>query len=116
MARKLGSDLSVINPKEIENFIPLYINRLMEILKIKATKENHVNVLHHIQGYLKKGLDKSNKAELTEVINDYRLGLVPLIVPITLLKHHFRKLPFEYIERSYYMSPHPKELMLLNNV
>ena len=116
LARSLGSDLSAIDEVSIEEFVPEYIKRLMSILKIKATTKNHVNVLHHIQGYLKKDLDKEDKAELTEVINIYRLGQVPLIVPITLLRHYFRKFPYDYISKSYYMNPHPKELMLLNEL
>jgi uncharacterized protein YbgA (DUF1722 family) len=75
-----------------------------------------VNTLHHIQGYLKKHLDADDKMELENMIADYRNGLLPLIVPITLLRHHFRKFPNAYITESYYMKPHPGELMLLNNI
>jgi uncharacterized protein YbgA (DUF1722 family) len=53
---------------------------------------------------------------LTDSVENYRRGLLPLIVPITLLRHHFRRNPNEYIERSYYMQPHPDELMLLNSL
>ena len=88
----------------------------MSILKVYAKRSNHVNVLEHIRGYLKHDLDKDDKQELTESIENYRLGRLPLIVPITLLRHHFRKHPDPYIERSYYMQPHPDELMLLNSL
>jgi len=50
------------------------------------------------------------------VIERYRNGYVPLIVPLTLLKHHFRKTPDPYIEESYYMSPYPQELQLINQL
>ena len=75
-----------------------------------------MNVLQHIQGYLKNYLDKEDKSELTEVIEQYRLGFLQLLVPITLLKHHFMKHPDEYISESYFINPHPKELMLLNSL
>jgi len=88
----------------------------MDILRIFARRSNHVNVLEHIRGYLKRDLDKIDKQELTDSIENYRKGLLPLIVPITLLRHHFRKIPNRYIERSYYMQPHPDELMLLNSL
>jgi uncharacterized protein YbgA (DUF1722 family) len=86
----------------------------MRLLKIIATRGGHVNVLQHIQGYLKKDLSADDKAELCEVIECYRNGEVPLIVPLTLLKHHFRHAPDPYIENSYYLSPYPQELRLLN--
>jgi len=87
-----------------------YILLLMTRLKKIATRPQHVNVLQHIQGYLKKQLTMDEIAELCEVIEAYRRAELPLVVPITLLKHHFRKTPDPYIEQSYYMSPYPQEL------
>lgn len=112
--RRLGQMVSTISQWEINEFCRRYLTSLMPILKIPATRKNHVNVLQHIQGYLKRDLDKEDKKELNETIEQYRKGLLPLIVPITLFRHHFRKCPNEYIENSYYMNPHPAELMLLN--
>lgn len=93
-----------------------YIRQLMKILKKVATRKQHVNVLQHIQGYLKKELSSDDKLELCDVIERYRHGEIPLIVPLTLLKHHFRKCPDPYIENSYYMSPYPQELQLINQL
>lgn len=116
LGRQLGRELSSAHSQLIEDYAAGYLSQLMAILKIFAKRSNHVNVLEHIRGYLKRDLDKSDKRELTDSIENYRLGLLPLIVPITLLRHHFRKIPNEYIERSYYMQPHPDELMLLNSL
>lgn len=93
-----------------------YIAKLMPLLRKVASRNQHVNVLQHIQGYLKKELDSDDKAELCNLIERYRNAEVPLIVPITLLKHHFRKAPDPYIENSYYLSPYPEELCLSNQV
>lgn len=114
--RALGRELSRAHDEPVEEYAPRYIAELMDILKIYARRSNHVNVLEHIRGYLKRDLDKSDKQELTDSIEKYRLGQLPLIVPITLLRHHFRKNPNTYIERSYYLQPHPDELMLLNSL
>jgi uncharacterized protein YbgA (DUF1722 family)/uncharacterized protein YbbK (DUF523 family) len=114
--RALGRELSGAHEQPVESYAPSYLTELMSILRIYARRSNHVNVLEHIRGYLKRELDKSDKQELTESIEKYRLGQLPLIVPITLLRHHFRKNPNRYIERSYYMQPHPDELMLLNSL
>jgi len=91
-----------------------YVTKLMTALKRPATRKNHTNVLQHIQGYLKSVLDRADKAELVEVIERYRLGQVPLVVPITLLNHHFRRHPDPYIAQQVYLNPHPPELMLRN--
>ncbi len=114
--RKLGKLVADVSKQETGTFCEQYLAELMSILKIPASRKNHVNVLQHIQGYLKRDLDKEDKNELTETIHQYRKGLIPLIVPITLLRHHFRKCPNAYINNSYYMNPHPSELMLLNEL
>ena len=117
MGRRLGRELAATSQEEIAaDYASRYLEQLMAILSVYAKRSNHVNVLEHIRGYLKRDLDKSDKQELTDSIENYRKGLLPLIVPITLLRHHFRKIPNQYIERSYYMQPHPDELMLLNSL
>lgn len=112
----LGSLLAKANSAEVEIIAESYLEIMMKALKSIATRSNHVNTLQHIQGYLKRDLDREDKAELTEIITSYQQGLVPLIVPITLLRHHFRRHPNLYISNSTYMNPHPAELMLLNNI
>lgn len=99
----LGRLLASANKDNLQAVAEQYIASLMPLLKALATRKQHVNVLQHIQGYLKKELTADDKAELVEIIDDYRHGIVPLIVPITLLKHHFRHYPDDYIAQSYYL-------------
>ena len=115
-ARDLGKLLVNASEQNLEELADFYINKVMDTLKIIASSKTHANTLQHIQGYLKKDLDTDDKTELGEIIDDYRNGLLPLIVPITLLKHHFRKHPNSYITKSHYMTPHPGEMMLLNRI
>jgi uncharacterized protein YbgA (DUF1722 family)/uncharacterized protein YbbK (DUF523 family) len=114
--RPLGQLLASVTQDNILAIAEQYILQLMTLLKTVVNRSNHVNVLQHIQGYLKKELSADNKAELCELIERYRHGEVPLIVPLTLLKHHFRQSPDAYIEDSYYMSPYPQELQLINQL
>jgi len=116
MAKSLGQLVASANKLNIDDVAQNYILLLMRCLKITATRGNHVNTLQHIQGYLKKSLDADDKTELIETIERYRLGQLPLIVPITLLRHHFRKQPDPFIDQSYYMSPYPQELAVLNDI
>ena len=114
--RAMGQLLAGVTKDNLTHVAEQYIAQVMTVLKIVVDRPNHVNVLQHIQGYLKKELNADDKAELCEIIERYRQGEVPLIVPITLLKHHFRKAPDAYIENSYYMSPYPQELRLINQL
>ena len=56
-----------------------------------------MNVLQHMAGYFKDRLDAESKAELRAAIDDYRRELVPLIVPVTLLRHHVRACDVAYL-------------------
>ena len=81
-----------------------------------ATPRRHTNVLHHIAGYFKRTLDRASKAELLAAIDAYRQELVPLIVPLTLVRHYVRVHDVSYLAGQLYLEPHPKELMLRNHV
>jgi uncharacterized protein YbgA (DUF1722 family)/uncharacterized protein YbbK (DUF523 family) len=107
--RELGQLLAGLTKDNLLQVAEQYISLLMITLKTIVSRNSHVNVLQHIQGYLKKELSADNKAELCEIIERYRAGEMPLIVPLTLLKHHFRKYPDTYIADSYYMSPFPEQ-------
>jgi uncharacterized protein YbgA (DUF1722 family)/uncharacterized protein YbbK (DUF523 family) len=93
-----------------------YGETYMEALRAPATKGKNANVLEHMAGYFKDRLGPAEKAELQETIADYRRGLVPLVVPLTLLRHHVRLHGAPYLEGQVYLQPHPKELMLRNHV
>ena len=87
----------------------------MEGLKLIATPKKNANVLQHLMGYFKRLLSADEKQELLEVIKQYRDGLIPLVVPIVLLRHYVRKYKEPYLQRTYYLNPHPAELMLRNH-
>jgi uncharacterized protein YbgA (DUF1722 family)/uncharacterized protein YbbK (DUF523 family) len=89
-----------------------YAASFMRALGMRATRAKHTNVLHHILGYFKRHLDARDKAELVALIDDYRLGRAPLVAPLTLLRHHARRLEIPYLAEQVYLHPHPKEAML----
>jgi uncharacterized protein YbgA (DUF1722 family)/uncharacterized protein YbbK (DUF523 family) len=93
-----------------------YRGLFMDTLAKMATARRHANVLLHMAGHFKDLLDADEKQELVGSIEDYRLGLVPLIVPLTLVRHHVRRHRVEYLAGQIYLDPHPKELMLRNHV
>jgi uncharacterized protein YbgA (DUF1722 family)/uncharacterized protein YbbK (DUF523 family) len=88
----------------------------MEALAVHATTAKHVNVLQHLAGFCREHLDAGDRRELAGVIDDYRRLLVPLVVPLTLLRHHIERHRIAYVQGQTYLSPHPKELMLRNHV
>ena len=93
-----------------------YIETLMDGLKLLATVKKNADVLMHIMGYFKKDLSGNERKKLLEIIEKYRTGMKPLVVPVTLLNHYMRKYKPEFLLDQYYLVPHPHELMLRNHV
>ena len=89
---------------------------LMESLLLRTTPKKNSNVLLHMMGYFKERLSSDEKQELLEVIDHYRQGYIPLIVPVTLINHYVRKYDQPYLKEQVYLNPHPMELQLRNHV
>jgi len=114
--RELGRLVAAASTAKRSDLEGDYTRRFMTALAAIATPRRHTNVLQHMAGYLKTVLDADSKAELQGAIEDYHRGLVPLIVPITLLRHHIRHHGVAYLAGQTYLEPHPRELMLRNHV
>jgi uncharacterized protein YbgA (DUF1722 family)/uncharacterized protein YbbK (DUF523 family) len=93
-----------------------YEAEFMQALAVIATPKRHANVLQHIVGFFRNELDADSRRELLSLIEDYRRSMVPLIVPITLIRHYVRRFDVAYLRGQIYLQPHPKELMLRNHV
>jgi uncharacterized protein YbgA (DUF1722 family)/uncharacterized protein YbbK (DUF523 family) len=93
-----------------------YRASFMTALSVIATPQRHTNVLQHMVGYFKQTIDAASRDELLASIEDYRRGLLPLVVPVTLIRHHVRQQGVSYLAGQVYLDPHPKELMLRNHV
>jgi len=115
--RELGNIVADAGRRPFGGVVGEYAKLFMETLAIWATRGKHANALTHAFGFVKDYLDARDKTELIGLIEDYRRGIVPLVVPITLLKHHLGRHPApEWIQKQVYLNPYPKELLLRNHV
>ena len=114
--KQLGRLVSNDGSKELNIIISEYQQLLMATLKKIASTKSHTNVLFHILGYLKKSINSEAKQELIKVIEQYRNGIVTLIVPVTLINHYINQYGTDYICNQAYLNPHPIELGLRNYI
>jgi len=114
--KALGNLLGSMGKGDPNLIGPRYFSELMAALSQCATRGTHSNVLQHLSGYLKQAISREDKQEVLHVIGQYRHGIVPLVVPLTLLKHHFRQHPDPYIAQQLYLQPHPENLSLRNAI
>lgn len=115
--RRLGKLLGSSTPRSSpERLAAEYLDGFTDVMRRVPTRRNHANALHHAAGHVSDLLDPPDREELAVTIDEYRRGLVPLIVPVVLLRHYVRKFDVPYLRDQTYLWPHPHELMLLNHV
>jgi uncharacterized protein YbgA (DUF1722 family)/uncharacterized protein YbbK (DUF523 family) len=114
--RELGRLVAEMKQMPRAEFREGYERGFMAALTKVASRGRNANVLQHAAGHLKTELDSPSRTELAQLIHDYRQGLVPLVVPVTLIGHHVRRHQIDYLRGQVYLEPHPRELMLRNHV
>ena len=118
--RALGNWLSCLKGRDLSQVAHRYFELLMHGLSKPATRKHHANVLARLQGFLGKSLSVSERVELTEVIAQYRKGIMPLVAPLLLIRHHLRLREddkvAQYVLSQRYMNPYPLELGLRNAI
>ncbi len=115
LMREMGRDLAALKPAQARAHIPVYEAKLMRALKTLATVSKHTNILQHMLGYLRELADDADRQEMAALIEQYHQGLIPLIVPVTMLRHYVNKHDIVYLKDQYYLAPHPMELKLRNH-
>ena len=114
--QRMGRLLANLSAVDLPHIAETYFELLMVALKKVANRGTHSNVLAHIAGHFKRVLSSDERQELDTLIADYRQGQVPLVVPLTLLKHHLMKHPDDYLHQQAYLQPHPPGLSLRNAI
>lgn len=119
--KQLGRLLSDLSQGDIDNIKKLaktYFSALMRALAIPASRKRHTNVLQHLQGYVKDFMAPEEKRALSEAIEHYRQGHVPLVVPVTLLRCFAQTHASQthYLNQQSYLRPYPVELRLRNGI
>jgi uncharacterized protein YbgA (DUF1722 family)/uncharacterized protein YbbK (DUF523 family) len=104
--KSLGRMLADVSG-DLDDLAASYINLLMQSLTTPATRGGHANALAHLSGYVKKSLEGTARKEMADLIEQYRRGELPLLAPLTLLKHHLASAGEQYALHQFYLDPHP---------
>jgi uncharacterized protein YbgA (DUF1722 family)/uncharacterized protein YbbK (DUF523 family) len=114
--RRIGQLVATAKQVARQAFASEYQSQFMRALSVVATPKRQANVLQHMLGYFSKDIDVDARRELLALIEDHRQGHVPLIVPMTLMRHHVRRQKVDYLLGQTWLAPHPRELNLRNHV
>lgn len=102
--------------RNIERLGNKVIALVMWALGRSVRRGAYANALSHVKGYLKRRISASERQLLDTVIEDYRCGKVPLVVPVRMLKHYFALFPNEYIDQQAFLHAYPDELGVRNQM
>jgi uncharacterized protein YbgA (DUF1722 family)/uncharacterized protein YbbK (DUF523 family) len=113
--RELGQLVANTEGTDISKLTQEYLLKFAELSKKPAPQSKHVNVLYHLIGYFTQELDDFDKKEMVENVEKYRKGLIPLVVPISRIRHYVKKYDVEYLNNQAYLD-YPEELCVLNKL
>jgi uncharacterized protein YbgA (DUF1722 family)/uncharacterized protein YbbK (DUF523 family) len=104
------------NALSLEEIIHNYLHEFMNAISKPANAKNHTNALLHMVGYLKRSIPSQARQHIVAVIQNYHQGLLPLITPLTLLKHYLDQYGSSYIKSQRYLNPYPESIGLANKI
>jgi len=110
--RALGQLVAEVRDRPRAEFREVYGTLFLESFAKKVSTRRHVNVLQHMLGYFRKTLDEGSRADLAEMIEEFRRGETTLLVPLARIRHTARRLEVEDLEGQTYLSPETAERKL----
>jgi uncharacterized protein YbgA (DUF1722 family)/uncharacterized protein YbbK (DUF523 family) len=115
-ALHLGRLLANPLDRSFSELVEAYRCQIMTAMRKPVPRRRHAMVMERIMGYLRGHLDAGDRQEFRELLGSYRRGEMPLVVPVTMLRHHLRRLPENHAARQVYLTPHPDALALRNAI
>jgi uncharacterized protein YbgA (DUF1722 family)/uncharacterized protein YbbK (DUF523 family) len=114
--KRLGQWVAQVGLVPIDQAVERYAEVFFSGILKPPSRRNHTNVLYHLLGYLKQQVGGELRKDLLDAVEQYRLGEVPLIVPLTLLKHYLSHFANDYINSQFYLDPYPASWGLRNQI
>jgi uncharacterized protein YbbK (DUF523 family)/uncharacterized protein YbgA (DUF1722 family) len=102
--RRLGRLVADARSMDRTELREAYTAELMRSMTLLATPKKHANVLMHMIGYFRGQIDAGDRDELLGAIEQFRVGRISRLVPLTLIRHHVRRCQVGYLAGQTYLS------------
>lgn len=109
--RELGKICSSKNEKTIELVFESYKKIFFKTIEKPPQTKNRVNVFYHLLGFLKNELSFDEKLIIHKMIEDYKVGVLPYLVPLKMIEFLVLKYEQYYLKGHYYFAPFPLEML-----
>lgn len=113
IGRYLAKDMA---DRELIDVANEFLLMFMQALEHKATRKTNTNALMHLRGYIRDLLGSDDSDEMSETIDAYRRGEIPMIVPVRLMRHYLMKADDDYLKQQVFWQPYPEKLGLRNHI
>jgi len=109
--KDLGRGVAKLSGTLSQEQLSHHMDQAQHVLGHRLTRGRHVNVLHHILGYVSKKLSTPCRKHTLESIDAYNRGQTSLLAPLALLKHQvLDKGAHPWLTQQVYFDPYPAAL------
>ncbi|MDI6702320.1 YbgA family protein [Methanothermobacter wolfeii] len=108
---RLGRIIAEQDHEDFDTVLSEYRKMLCMATRKSLKPGRNINTLLHAFGHFSSELTHEEKNYFLESLEGYRKGLLPLIVPISLLKSWIIRFDDEYLKGQTFFEPYPRELV-----
>ena len=114
--KSLGALVANHDKKSFDEVLALYQEGFYQAIAQKSTKANNYNIMQHIYGYFKDKISTREKIELLRAMDEFKSGVLPMIVIIKILRFYIEKFDVTYLKSQVYLKYYPLELGFRSDV
>jgi len=97
--------------KDLDDTVKRYSEVFYEIIREPLKRERKINALLHAFGHFSSKLNGEEKKYFLESVEWYRKGVLPFIVPVSMLRSWVLRFGDTYLEKQTIFEPYPRELV-----
>lgn len=101
----------IADQKDNDDTLKRYSETLCSVIKDPLKPERIINSLLHAFGHFSSELNGREKSYFLESVEGYRKGIMPLLVPLSILGSWVVRFGDEYLEGQTLFEPYPRELV-----
>jgi uncharacterized protein YbgA (DUF1722 family)/uncharacterized protein YbbK (DUF523 family) len=114
--KNLGNIVANHDKLPLKRVLLKYQKEFLQSIALKGSVNKTYNVLLHMFGYFKKYLDKQEKEEILETLEDYKKKIIPLVAVMKIISLYANKFDIDYLKTQKFLKPYPKELALRSDI
>lgn len=107
----LGNIVANKKKKKIEELMEYYEKNFQYCFSKSPRYTSNINILMHALGYFKKELSSKEKNFLLKSLQQYKMGRIPLCMPISIIKSWIIRFGQEYLMSQTFFEPYPEALI-----